>query len=460
MIHKNPQAILSIIISALAALIFASRVEAIIYSSEGGGTSSGGSTQNGVSSQSDGQLSGSGLQQKILFRSPDDYSPKAGGFDRQGTADQLTNTACVEMKGVKHLSLSGPSSGKGSEGDPLSGSDYNLDEKARASVDGNVAVFSDTMKGTIERCLARASKYLPHMKKELDDKGVPQELVYLPILESQFNMRARSGDTGGPWQLVSATARKYDLKIDQWVDERFDPIKSTRAVALYFQSLYEKFGSWDLVLASYNAGEGNIESAMRKSNANTFWDLSRSGHVRSSISDFVSRFLAAREIALDPGKHGIEEIGDSRAMKFDQVDVKPPATLSFIAKAAGTTEEQIRELNPELKKWCIPPDVNTYRLRIPEGTREAFLTAYGNAALRERAGDRGMAASLKNDEEGGKSSGSARRKQPAGKGEAMAKKIPQEKHQSSKHSLSKTASSKKQSSSAKSQRGHSSSKER
>ncbi|KJU87357.1 lytic transglycosylase [Candidatus Magnetobacterium bavaricum] len=260
-----------------------------------------------------------------------------------------------------------------------------LDSKAKAAVEGYLTYFSKKIKSSFAQWLTYGSRYVPLMKQVLEEHNIPEDLVYLSLIESGFNIFARSNSHAvGPWQLMASTATRLNLKINYWVDERHDPIKSTKAASSYLRFLFEKFGSWDLAIAAYNAGELNIENALRRSNTTSFWKLFSSSHIRQETKQFVPKFLAAREIGQMPEKYGLDDVDVRTPFAFDVVIISPPATLGFVAEAAGTTVEKIRELNPEIKQWCIPPYMRKYRLRIPVGKKDSFLAAYDAASEGER----------------------------------------------------------------------------
>lgn len=264
--------------------------------------------------------------------------------------------------------------------------DYESDRLAQEIIEEYLALYTENSERAVTPLLSKASKYVPIIQQILIQKGLPVDLAYLPIIESGFNVDARSPKNAvGPWQFMPATARRFNLKINRWVDERKDPIKSTEAAARYLTYLYKRFGSWDLALASYNAGEGTIKRAINNSNTENFWQISKSNHIKKETKDYVPKFIAVSEIAQQPHKYGIDEIQTKKAFNYDTVEVVPPATLEDIASAAGTTLEQIKELNPELKKSVIPPDVDSYKVRIPTGKKETFLAFYKNEVLHDSA---------------------------------------------------------------------------
>ncbi len=260
------------------------------------------------------------------------------------------------------------------------------DDKGSASVSMFLSFFSEKMKSSFTRWINRGSKYMPMMKKILAENNLPEDLVYVPLIESGYNMFALSrAHAVGPWQFMEHTARQYNLKINRWVDERRDPVKSTHAASDYLKFLYARYGSWNLALAAYNAGEGRIDKAMKRANTDSFWSLAETNHIAEETKQYVPKFLAAKEIAAEPAKYGFDEFENAAPIDYDVVYITPPAAISFIAAASGTTVDKILSLNPELKQWCIPPKVSQYKLRIPYGTKDAFMEAYNNTTDLQRA---------------------------------------------------------------------------
>lgn len=217
-----------------------------------------------------------------------------------------------------------------------------------------------------------------------EKKNLPQELVFLPLIESGFRLNAYSHrSAAGPWQFIPATAINFGLKIDWWVDERLDPVKSTRAAAEYLSELYEIFGSWNLALAAYNAGEGNIRRALKRTNSNDFWVLRKTKYIRRETKNYVPSYIAATAIALHPESFGLENITYHKPLSYDEVVIDTPLDLAVVAEFTGAKTADIKKLNPELKRWCTPPNVSNYTLRIPTGTTEKFIVNLSNA-LKDR----------------------------------------------------------------------------
>jgi len=249
---------------------------------------------------------------------------------------------------------------------------YRLGSRSMRIVERNLNVMTERIPERFKRYLSRSTRYLPMMKSILREEGIPEDLAYLPMIESGFSMKAYSRSrASGPWQFIKGTGKRYGLKINWWVDERRDPVKSSHAAARYLKDLYEEFGSWSLALAAYNAGEGRIRRALKYTKAKDFWSVMRTMRIKPETKNYVPKFIAARLIALDPEAYGFHDIPYKDELEFDEVTIDFPMSLDVIARTAGSTESQIRELNPELRRWSTPP-VETYRLKIPRGTLSTF----------------------------------------------------------------------------------------
>jgi membrane-bound lytic murein transglycosylase D len=251
--------------------------------------------------------------------------------------------------------------------------DYSYNKTAIEAVRRNVALFSDKIKERFSIWLSRSGKYLDLMKGILKEQNVPEDIVFLPLIESGFNANAYSPARAvGYWQFIASTAKRYGLEINWWRDERKDPVKSTVAAANYLKDLYQMFGSWNLAMAAYNAGEGKILKALNKSNADNYWALLEGRHIRNETKNYVPKFIAASMIANSPQNFGFHDLEYLQPLIYDLVAIKTPVDLDIIAGCAETSVEVIKELNPELRRWCTPPDVPEYSIRIPEGKKDVF----------------------------------------------------------------------------------------
>jgi len=252
--------------------------------------------------------------------------------------------------------------------------DYSHNELAVEAVKKHVTLFTDKIKERFSLYLVRSGKYLDLMKEILQEKNVPEEIVFLPLIESGFSANAYSpAKAAGYWQFIASTAKRYGLEINWWKDERRDPVKSTMAAADYLKDLYKMFGSWNLAMAAYNAGEGKILRALNKTKTDDYWALLSTNHIKRETKDYVPKFIAASLIASSPKNFGFEDLEYHKPLNYDNVTLKLPIDLDIAAECADTSVEVIKELNPELRRWCTPPDVHEYTLRIPEGTKDLFL---------------------------------------------------------------------------------------
>ncbi len=274
---------------------------------------------------------------------------------------------------------------KAAENSALHSSAYDTNGVASKAVEKNVGFFSTRIKNKFSLWLSRSGRYLDLMKEILRKKDVPEDIVFLSLIESGFNPNAYSiAKAVGPWQFIASTARRYGLQINWWKDERKDPVKSTTAAADYLKDLYGMFGSWNLAMAAYNAGEGKIYKAIKRSNADDYWDLLDTKHIKTETKEYVPKFIAASLIANNPEDFGFTNIEYNEPMSYDEVELDSPVDLAVAAECAETELEVIKKLNPELRRWCTPPDVPKYTLRIPQGTKETFLEKLASVPEKER----------------------------------------------------------------------------
>jgi len=252
--------------------------------------------------------------------------------------------------------------------------EYSSNEHAVKAVKKHIVLFTGKMRERFSIWLSRSGKYINLMKGILREKDIPEEIVFLPLIESGFSPYAYSPKrAAGYWQFIPSTARKYNLEINWWMDERRDPVKSTKAAGAYLKDLYEMFGCWNLAMAAYNAGEGKIRRALRKTKADDYWELQKTNHIKRETKNYIPRFIAASLIAHSPQEFGFEDLEYLPPLKYDTVIIESPVDLEIVAQCAEVSLDVIKELNPELRRWCTPPDVTGYLLKIPEGSEYIFL---------------------------------------------------------------------------------------
>lgn len=257
--------------------------------------------------------------------------------------------------------------------------------------------FTGSHKKVVEAWLQRSGRYLSMIRDVLRAHDLPEDLAFVAMIESGFNPVAVSrAGAKGLWQFMAGTARRYGLRVDQWVDERFDPERSTRAAAAYLRDLYAMFGSWALAQAAYNAGEMTIVRAIQTVQSVDFWELADSRFLRQETKAFVPQIVAATVIGRDPARYGFENPIPSRH-PVDVVRVPGSTSLAVLAKGAGVPLEDLRALNPVLVRGATPPG-GSYELRVPAGSRDVVLLALGaptRAAVGARPSSHVARASVK-----------------------------------------------------------------
>jgi len=190
------------------------------------------------------------------------------------------------------------------------------------------------------------------------------------FVESGFNVNARSVSAAvGPWQFLRSTARLFGLTVNQWVDERRDPEKSTVAAARYLKHLYSIFGDWPLALASYNAGEGTVLRAIKTQGTTNYWDL----RLPRQTEDYVPQFMAILAISRDPGKYGFNAVGLDEPMEFDEVALKGAVDLRAVARLADCSYDELKLLNPAVLHHAASGMSGVTTLRVPRGKGEALM---------------------------------------------------------------------------------------
>jgi soluble lytic murein transglycosylase-like protein len=236
--------------------------------------------------------------------------------------------------------------------------------------------FLKNGKNYFQRALAQSGKYMPLIGKVLREEGLPEELGYLALIESGFVIDSSSSSgAAGIWQFVPMTARRYGLKIDAWVDERRDLVKSTRAAAAYLKDLHNYYGRWYLATAAYNAGQGTIDRAMQASGAKGFWKLSETAKLREETRNFVPKFVAASLIAGNPGKYGFGSVRYEAPIEYEEIELNEAMTLRALAMLTETDPRTLQELNPQLLRDQTPPGDSAFRVKVPVGQATLLANA-------------------------------------------------------------------------------------
>jgi membrane-bound lytic murein transglycosylase D len=245
---------------------------------------------------------------------------------------------------------------------------YNIPVVIDQNVQSHIRFFNTSIRNRFEQWLLRFSRYRPLVENIFAEFDLPSDLVNLSLVESGFNPYAYSrAKATGPWQFMRGTGQLYGLRIDHYVDERRDPIKSTVAAARYLRDLYDLFGAWPLAMAAYNAGEGKVLRALQKAQAESFSEISKTKLIRLETKQYVPRIMAATIIAKNPDQYGFTQ-DPVPLHQFEEVVVTRPLHFRAIANVTGIPYSELRLLNPELRRDATPPGDSAYHLKVPVGT--------------------------------------------------------------------------------------------
>ncbi|MCH8566639.1 MAG: LysM peptidoglycan-binding domain-containing protein [Balneolales bacterium] len=228
----------------------------------------------------------------------------------------------------------------------------------------------------MERWLERSTYYFPMMKRIFEEENVPQELIYLSMIESGLvpvaTSRARAV---GLWQFMQATGAAYGLEVNWWIDERRDPEKATRAAARHLRDLHRIWDDWHLAIAGYNISPRGLRRAINLSGGvRDYWTIYP--HLPRETRGYVPGYIAAAMVAMNHTDFGFDTPETTRVYEYDVVEIQGSVELSVLARFAGISTQELRNLNPELLRFATPPGPNPYPLKVPKGTRDSFMAQY------------------------------------------------------------------------------------
>jgi membrane-bound lytic murein transglycosylase D len=241
--------------------------------------------------------------------------------------------------------------------------------------------------------LARGGRYEPIIRRKLHAAGMPEDMTYLALIESGYNPHAYSSAAAvGLWQFMASTARGTGLRVDWWIDERRDPVRSTDGAIKFLGWLKDQFGSYYLAAAAYNGGAGRVSRGLKRyadevegeSGDSAFFSMAAAGnYLRAETRDYVPKLIAAALVAKEPEKYGLK-VNYLPEFTYDSVQVGPATPLVAVAKAANASLADIQDLNPEVLRGMTPPD-QRFMIRVPKGHGEGFDSAYAQLASTDRA---------------------------------------------------------------------------
>lgn len=251
-------------------------------------------------------------------------------------------------------------------------------------VESSIAYLLKTPEKHLFNWISRAHTYFPMIEQIFREEGVPDEMKYLAMIESGLIPTAQSwASAGGLWQFIVSTGRAYGLEVNQWVDERRDPEKATRAAARHLKDLYAQFGNdWHLAMAGYNASPRTIRRAIDRAESRlgrkaTFWDIYND--IPRETRGYVPMYIAAALMASNPEAFDLPPVKPGPKYEYEKVRVPGQMSLEDIARYAGTDVSTLRALNPELRRNMTPPARNGYEMRLPIGSYQIFAANFEDA---------------------------------------------------------------------------------
>jgi len=324
---------------------------------------------------------------------PDTGAPAVPARDTTVTRAEVTQQAVrVFGDSLAPHTGGGPGDSSVAAGDSAAGPTWDIDVRSyatQARVSHFVSLFSGGARDIFTQWVQRGSRYEPLIRGKLRQAGLPEDMAYLPIIESGYSPNAYSTAAAvGMWQLMTSTARGAGLRVDWWVDERRDPVRSTDAAIRFLRYLKDQFGSIYLAAAAYDGGPGRISRGLARfagdfegtTGDDLFFALADKKYLRGETKDYVPQLIAAALVAKEPARYGLH-IQPMEIYAYDTVRVGPATPLASIARAAGAPLAAIMDLNPFILRGVTPPK-DSLTVRIPVGTAAAFDSGF--AALPER----------------------------------------------------------------------------
>jgi membrane-bound lytic murein transglycosylase D len=252
----------------------------------------------------------------------------------------------------------------------LAGRGWDLPNLDHQRVDHYVTEFTNGMRSSLETFLIRSGRYLPMIAIKLEERDMPHDLIFLAMIESGFDPIARSpAQASGLWQFLAGTGRSFGLRVDSEVDERNHPERATDAALDYLRYLHDRFDSWYLAAAAYNAGEGRIARIMKEVTGSEKAESEEAyyriwSRLPKETRDYVPKMIAAARIAKDPKAYGFDHLIPEEPLDVREVEVEAGTTLAQVAQESNADVQELRMLNPHLKKGRVPSD-SSYPVTLP-----------------------------------------------------------------------------------------------
>ncbi len=295
------------------------------------------------------------IQQHLVDKTlPDCHSCIVGSSGDQELKD--SNKKLYYIYGAEHLNLQNTY--------------FDIPVVYNAATKKWIKYFTGRGRKLFARYAKRAGRYAPVLSKILNDQGMPRDLIYLSMAESGFQNMARSwAKAVGPWQFMPYTGKRFGLNVGFFLDERRDPLKATVAASTYLRNLYDEFGSWELAMASYNAGEGKLRRAIKRYRTKNFWKIRKGRYLRPETKNYVPKIMALAIIGKNLKTFGFDDIEFDHPLDFEEVSVPGNSDLYTTAQLVGMDFKEMKKYNPELIRWQTPPKADQYVLRLPVGKK-------------------------------------------------------------------------------------------
>ena len=256
-----------------------------------------------------------------------------------------------------------------------------------------IGIFTGRARGYMERSMSRGTRYDAMLRRKFRESGLPEDMTYLALIESSYMPHAYSRAAAvGMWQFMAPTARGVGMRVDWWVDERRDPMRSTQGAIDFLTDLHDAYGSWYLAAAAYNGGPGRVSRGLKRfseemdgsEGEDRFFALAEQKYLPSETKEYVPRLIAAAMVAKEPVRYGLR-VDTLPEFSYDSVNVPAGTALGVVARAAGVPVETITDLNPHFLRGITPPD-GTSEVRLPIGVSPTFAAAFALVPAAERLG--------------------------------------------------------------------------